>query len=169
MAGYDLLSLNVRGLRNKCKRQQLFQWLKHYHNGSNCYILLQETHSTVADEKAWQNDWGSQILFGHGTSKSCGVAILLPIKYNFDDIKVVIAESRKLCIELSTEENSIAILNVYAPTKDNAHDHVKFVESLRNEFEEYSDRIIVGGDFNFYLNAELDKDKCTNEMNKASI
>ena len=49
----------MRGIRAKDKRLGVFQWLKRFHYGSESFILLQETHSTVEIEKIWENDWGT--------------------------------------------------------------------------------------------------------------
>ena len=73
----DKLSIetrNVDGLRDNLKRAKNFLLL----NQSNSDIfLLQETHSTPLDEIAWSREWGGEIKFSHGTSKSRGVAILI--------------------------------------------------------------------------------------------
>lgn len=48
----SLLSLNVRGLRNKVKRRSIFSFLK----DQNCDIFfLQETFSEPKDESIWEN------------------------------------------------------------------------------------------------------------------
>ena len=159
MTEYNLISLNVRGLRNKRKRVQMFQWLKEYHNGHNCFIFLQETHSTILDETAWQNEWGSKIVFSHGSSKSCGVAIMFQMKFNFDVTKIASnIDGRKLCIELKNDNESLALLYVNAPTKNKVKEHIQFINSLRNELEMFSEKLIIGGDMNLYLNCNLDKD-----------
>ena len=169
MTEYNLLSLNVRGLRNKSKRLQMFQWLKEYHNGHNCFIFLQETHSTILDETVWQREWGSKIIFSHGSSKSCGVAIMFPLKFNIEVVKIASnIEGRKLCIELKNDNESLALLNIYAPTKDKVKEHVEFINSLRNELEMFSEKLIIGGDMNLYLNYNLDKDNTQSPNVKAS-
>lgn len=66
-------SLNVRGLRESVKRKALFLYCKG--KKSNC-IFLQETHSADSDVSFWSNQWGSKILFSHGSTRSGDVAIL---------------------------------------------------------------------------------------------
>ena len=44
----------------------------------NAFVFLQETHSLVSDENQWQTEWGSDIIFSHGSNNSRGVAILFP-------------------------------------------------------------------------------------------
>ena len=153
-----ILSLNVRGLREGTKRRQLFHWLKQYHKGKDSFVLLQETHSTCSDEYHWQNEWGSKIVFDHGTSNSAGVAILFPMRYNNIDPIIILTggNGRKLAIEIPDTE-SLVLLNIYSPTKDKVDDQISFIETLRNVFEDYNGKLILGGDFNLYLNPALDK------------
>ncbi len=63
-----ILSNNVKGLQNEGKRRKLF----HYFNTSTDanIIMLQETHSTPANEDYWRAEWGGIIKFCHGTSKA---------------------------------------------------------------------------------------------------
>ena len=49
--------------------------VKKYHKG---YCFPQEGYSIIVDEKHWQKEWGSSIVFSHGSSKSKGVAIHFP-------------------------------------------------------------------------------------------
>ena len=150
-----LFSLNVRGLRDNTKRKQMFHWLKHFHGGDKAYIFLQETHSVSSDEKKWQLDWGSKILFDHGSSKSSGVAILFPIGCDNDKFNMVSCNNngRKLGIEIFPEDDtkSIILLNIYAPTQDKVQHQSEFINSLRKELLKYSDKLISGGDFDLYL------------------
>ena len=169
MPEYNLLSLNVRGLRNKEKRSQIFEWLKRCNNGTNCFVFLQETHSSKVDEDTWQKEWGSKIIFGHGSTNSRGVAIMFPMHFNFDIIQIVTdIDGRKLCVELSENDESFALLNVYAPTQNNTEEHIKLVESLRNELELFSEKLIIGGDMNLYLDPNLDKDRPQHHVCKAA-
>ena len=62
-----LNSFNTRGLCNDKKRRCIFNWLKKSHVG---IIFLQETHSTIDCEDKWAKEYGSKIIFSHGTSKS---------------------------------------------------------------------------------------------------
>ena len=76
----NLLSLNVRGLRDCKKRREIFNWLKTHHQGKRSFVLLQETHSSDSDNETWETEWGSKILYSHGTNNSRGVALLFPHK-----------------------------------------------------------------------------------------
>ena len=70
----DILSLNVRGIRDQIKRRSIFSFLKGFK--ANIYFL-QETYSDLKDEIIWKNEWGGEIFFSHGTNHSKGVCILI--------------------------------------------------------------------------------------------
>ena len=69
----NLLSLNVRGISNFKKRRTIFTWCRKRADIS----FLQETHSTATAENQWKNEWGAELITCHGSSNSCGVAILI--------------------------------------------------------------------------------------------
>ena len=50
----NILSLNVRGIREQTKRRSIFSYLKD--QKANIYFL-QETYSEPADEILWKNEW----------------------------------------------------------------------------------------------------------------
>ena len=50
---FSILSLNVRGLRDKFKRKKLFNWFKDIKTD---IILLQETYSSMEIEEQWKLD-----------------------------------------------------------------------------------------------------------------
>ena len=114
-----LLSLNVRGLKDNKKRREIFRWLKRFHSGKDSVIFLQETHSEYSTEGIWDKEWGSSIYFSHGTSNSRGVAILLPMKYNFTVEHIWSdAEGRVIIIKIIIGSEILKLVNVYFPTKD---------------------------------------------------
>ena len=114
-----IMSLNVRGLRDPKKRRDIFRWLKHFHNGEKNIIFLQETHSIEEDVKKWEQEWGSSIIMSHGSSNSKGVAILLPIDYQFEIESCICSENgRKIILNISCEHNDYCLINIYAPTQD---------------------------------------------------
>ena len=59
---------------------------------------------------------------------------------------------------MEIEDNPLVLTNVYAPTKDNLDAQNSFLENLKYLLEEYSDKpFVIGGDFNTYLDPNLDK------------
>ena len=70
----NVISLNVRGLRNRVKRRRIFCFLK----DQKCDVyFLQETYSEPTGENIWRSEWGGDIFFSHGSLHGRGVCILL--------------------------------------------------------------------------------------------
>ena len=67
------ISNNVRGLQNSLKRIKIFEYLKN-NLGSNGFLILQDTHSPLADERKWAGELKGAIFFSHDKTISCGVA-----------------------------------------------------------------------------------------------
>ena len=63
------------GIQSSEKRIKIFDYLKNA-IASSRFIFLQETHSTIHDEKKkWSNKSKGKLFFSHSQSNSCGVAI----------------------------------------------------------------------------------------------
>ena len=56
----NVISLNVRGLRNTSKRKRIFKMLKDRNTDIAC---LQETYITRNDSEQWEREWGGKIVF----------------------------------------------------------------------------------------------------------
>ena len=76
----NILSLNVRGIREQTKRRSIFSYLKD--QKANIYFL-QQTYSEPADESLWKNEWGGELFFSYGTNHSTGVCILINPSVNY--------------------------------------------------------------------------------------
>ena len=70
---YNFISNNVKGIQASKKRLKLFEYLKQNIN-FNGFILFQETHSSLNDEKQWKDEFNGPLFFSHGKTNSCGVA-----------------------------------------------------------------------------------------------
>ena len=82
---FEMLSLNVRGIRSFEKRKALFQWF--VQQGADV-IFLQETYSTPEVEHIWKSQWKGDMFFGHGTAVH-GRGVLVLVKENLDcELKV---------------------------------------------------------------------------------
>ena len=56
------------------KRIKFYEYLK-IAIASSGFIFLQETHSTIDDEKKCNDEFKGKLFFSHGQSNSCRVAI----------------------------------------------------------------------------------------------
>lgn len=71
-----LISLNVRGISNFNKRRTIYTWCR---KQKADFIFLQEMHS----KKETEVQWGTEMLFSHGSPNSCGTAILISNNTNY--------------------------------------------------------------------------------------
>ena len=146
---YDILSLNVRGIRDQLKRRSIFAYLKDH---SPKIIFLQETYSEPCDEMIWKSEWGGEIFFSHGTKHSKGVCILIhpslrsKIDYVFNS-----NTGRMVLITMEFNSLKLSLCNVYAP--NNQSEQLNFLQELNNVLIDKSEltTLIVGGDWNCTL------------------
>ena len=152
-----LVSLNVRGLSNFRKRRVIFTWCR---KQKADLIFLQETHSTKAGEYKWKKEWGSEIIFSHGSSNARGVAVL--IKRGLDIVveqELPNSNGRSIVLKTLMKDKRYLLANIYGPNKD--AEAVRFYQNLSATLQKMDphsdDNIVVGGDFNCPLNPTLDK------------
>ena len=67
-AFHNILSLNVRGLRDSKKRREIFRWLKRFHNLNDSILFLQEMYTVERDKAIWEKQWGWGETFIYQTS-----------------------------------------------------------------------------------------------------
>ena len=146
----NIVSLNVRGLRNEEKRRAIFNFYR-----DRCTILcLQETHSTIEDEKIWAAEWGGRAFFSHGTNQSRGVLTLVNRKYTEKVVQLNEQTSgRKSQCLVNCEETKMLIVNIYGPNQDSPH----FFREVCEQAHENCDKIVIVGDFNVALNDAIDR------------
>ena len=150
-----ITSFNVNGISQEKKRKLIFAKC----NELNSIIFLQETHSTPNDENRWKNDWSGNIVFAHGSSKSKGVCIMIPqnIDHDIED-KIIDDNGRILIIKIKINTELFILCNIYAPTRQFKAEQIKFIKDFKNYLSKYEHQnLIIGGDFNLYLNPTLDK------------
>ena len=66
---FNLLSINVRGIRTFEKWKAVFSWLV---NADADIFFLQETYSTRDIENIWRKQWKGEVFFSHGSNHSGG-------------------------------------------------------------------------------------------------
>ena len=94
MTELTICTLNVKGLRDRHKRHELFLWLR---EKKFSLYFLQETHSTVNDVKCWNNEWGAKAIWSHGSSNSKGTSILFKSKVPFSIVNSIVDTNGRYC------------------------------------------------------------------------
>ena len=157
MANLTLLSVNVRGIRDRNKRKRVFQWAK---SKGGDLILLQETYSTPDVEDTWKRDWDGQMIFSHGSNHSRGVLILVGSNVNLKVDQVVTDdEGRYIFLKGNISDFKFVLGCVYFPTRDKERQQGIFLEKIDScignlQFPDHS--LLIGGDFNVILDENLD-------------
>ena len=138
--------MNVRGLGNKQKRWQVFEWLKDLNNS---IYLLQETHALNKVENNWKAEWKGEIFLSGNKSNSQGVGILIHPKSTLSFIKChEIVIGRLIACELEINEKPFIIANIYGTNIDDDQIIIKLQQFLTKHNDK---SIIVGGDFDTVL------------------
>ena len=118
-------------------------------------VMLQENHSDSGREKVWAAEWGGKAYFSSGDERSRGVAILfkrgLSVQVNKVEHDI---QGRYILIDCTIFDLDVTLGCVYGPNIDNVGTFEKMFSSLR-EFK--NNCTILGGNFNVWFNAELDK------------
>ena len=71
---FNVLSLNVRGIRDLNKRKTIFTWVR---NQKADIIFLQEIFSTPDVFDSWKFQWPGDMYYSHGSNHSKGVLVLI--------------------------------------------------------------------------------------------
>ena len=134
------ISNNVKGLQNSLKRIKIFEYLKN-NLGSNGFLLLQETHSSLSDEKKWTEELKGPIFFSHVETNSCGVEIGY-IGCNKVDVleKKIGKKGRILISDVKVDETNFVLVNIYNPNTETEqvatlHDLDIMLETIKDLYD----------------------------------
>ena len=148
----NICTYNARGLRQQNKRRSVFAYL---HNLNFDIYFVQETHSDHRDEIYWRNEWGGEIVFSHGNTSSRGVCIMFKPTLSFEIMHKNIHDTgRFIILDIKLLGCTFTLCCIYGPNVDDPVFYQSFVPMFGN-FE--CDNVIMGGDFNFVFNFDLDK------------
>ena len=156
MDNLNIYSLNVNGLRDKSKCRTVLTYIK---NNLKGIIMLQETQTCTDIEDVWKEITQTACYFSHGKTDSRGVAILVTPNVDIYVSNIICdKDGRDILLETKREDSELNILNVYAPTKDKADEQIHFLDSIGTLLGNYADKqLVVAGDFNLFLNPNVDK------------
>ena len=60
----NFISLNVKGIREKHKRDRIFAWSREKRAD---IVFLQETFSSRDVEEKWATEWNGRCIYSHGS------------------------------------------------------------------------------------------------------
>lgn len=149
---YNLVTLNVNGMRSTEKRSKTFETFKLLDAN---VIMLQETHAVCTDE--WLKGWRGHSFWALGTPNARGVALLVDPCHEVINV-VKDPKGRYIMAKLRKGLSGIfSVVCIYAP--DSPGERVIFLESLFKKLPEFcgQDPVIMAGDFNFVEDTERDR------------
>lgn len=152
------MSNNVKGIKASAKRLKMFEYLNSKAN-KNGIIFLQETHSSIDDEKKWQDEFNGSLFFSHGSYNSCGVAIGFCGIKNIEPTTIKIDKNGRIIIlETSLLEEKFVLINLYNSNEESGQlETFSKLLSLIDEIDDLSTKkIILGGDFNLIFDRNLE-------------
>ena len=169
------MSVKLQFISNKVKELQNFLKILEYLKtkfGSNGFLFLQETHSSIADEKKWADELKGLIFFPHGKINPCGVAIGY-IGNNKVDVldKKTDKNGRILILGVMVDETNFVLVNIYNPNTKTEYittllDLGKMLETIKDFSNKH---IFLAGDFNFFFDTFLDSRGRKPTLKKKSI
>ena len=122
-----VISLNVRGIRDQTKRRSIFTYLK---DQKASIYFLQETYPELNDETIWQNEWGGEMYFSHGSRHSKGTCILIDPSINHRvDCSFSDKTGRITLITVNINGLKMSFCNIYAP--NNPSEQLEFIQELK--------------------------------------
>ena len=147
-----IASLNINGLQNPIKRNNIF---KHFKNTNIDIICLQETHIVTTDFSLTKSEWNGPLYWNPGTNVSCGVGILLNPHKKFEVLQTLQDQTgRILNLKLKYKHQVFQVCTVYAPDKPTLREH--FFTTLANYLIP-NIPLILNGDFNMVEDPHLDR------------
>lgn len=160
MNAFKVVSLNINGLNIPGKRRIIFD---HLRKSGASVCLLQETLATLTSASLWRWEWGGPAYFNNGTRSSRGVAILVSRNFASNVLQVSSDyDGRILFLDLEVDNSTFTIGMYYAPTQDKPQCQLTALEDLEQALSDLNaENIIIGGDFNCFLDPLLDRNSST--------
>ena len=146
-------SINVKGYRQKFKRDIIWSRLVQLNFD---IVFMQETHVTnLGEAKKFSKDFDGKCYWSFGSTRARGVGIMLSSTLDYKYINNTYDfEGRVACVDIDIGASKLRLINVYCP--NNEVDRKEFLSNLQ-AYLVTSREIILGGDFNFVENPQLDK------------
>ena len=153
-------SMNVRGLAEKTKRQDVFNWLKQKKYSILC---LQDVHVGQKNRNAFIKDWGGEVLLSSVSTESRGVAVLFNKTLDYKVIRSDHDTNGNLVIlELTIHNKTFCLCVLYGPNADTPG----FYAGLKNKLLSLDGiPLIICGDWNMVLDYNKDTHGYVRENN----
>ena len=135
-------------------------------------MFLQETHSTLFDEKRWQDELKGKLFFSHGHSNFCGVAIGFLGNMNFNVLnKIQDNDGRILVLDVQVDDTTFLLINLYNANKECEQLNVltPLCNFLNNITDLHCKNVLFGGDFNVFFDTNYETQGGNPKLKKKSV
>lgn len=168
---FEVVSYNVNGIGDDRKRRKIFNFVKK-HTSSKALVCLQETHSTLKNEKLFEYQWRGKILFSHGTSGSKGVCICFRYDLEYKLLNVISDKGgRYIICHMEIQGEPYVIINCYAPNEEKGQ--VKVFKDILGHVGNLDlppdCKFICAGDWNLIFDTKLDSFGEKSRLKRKSI
>ena len=165
----QFISNIVKGLQSLEKRIKVFEYLKNCIS-NNGFMFLQETNSTVFDEKRWQDELKGKLFFPHGHSDSYGVAIGFLGNMNFNVLnKIQDKDRRILILDVQVGDATFLLINLYNAICEQLNVLTTLCNFLSKITDFHCKNIIFDGDFNVFFDTNYEAQGGNPTLKKKSI
>jgi exonuclease III len=152
-------SFNVRGIKDRRKRDKIFHHLKTNYSGIHC---IQESHITELLQNEIRDTWGPNCYFSNGSNFARGVITIIPKEITFIEEEVIYdTDGRFIVIKGIFNSRKLCLVNWYAPTQDKPNEQNSVFNDIMSKITNSCHELVWCGDFNMYLSGNLDKYKST--------
>ena len=156
-------TFNCRGLQDGFKRKSV---LSFFHKRGDDITFLQETHSSISNEKFWGSQWGGHCWFSSFSSNSRGVGILIKANHKISINSISRdPEGRFLILDIVIDGFHVILVNLYGPNNDDPEFYFDVFSKLDN-FD--SSRMLIAGDLNVALGPLDYRGSCLEHKNISS-
>lgn len=146
-----ILSLNCRGLGDRNKRSDVFDFLKSKKYSIFC---LQDIHSSENTEDTFRTEWEGKCIFSHKNTQSRGTGILFSkdLDYTIHDEKTD-PNGNWVALDISLFQFKLTLISLYGPNEDNP----AFYGRIHNILEDFGNpHNIICGDWNLTQDPTID-------------
>ena len=159
----------LREYKSQKKRIKIFGYLKNSIS-PNGLIFLQETHSSVDDEKRWCDELDGNLYFSHGKTNLRGVAIGYVGSKSFVLANQTADKNgRLLLIETIVDDVKFVLINIYnCNTESQQLLTLTELHKILQNVDDIGNNIIIG-DFNFHFSSKLEAKGGKATLKKKSI
>ena len=127
---FKICSLNVRGLAERVKRRETFNWLR---AKTFCIYLLQETHCSENTTATCSSKWRCKTLFSCCSGASGGVATFFNNDFTFHlQRSYSDPKGRFIICDIKTNERFFNLATIYAQNDENPAFFESFFIHLRD-------------------------------------